>query len=161
MHESEEEQRSRLAYEAALRALDQQRRSLEEIRSRTGVLLAAASVSASFLGSRAFERHADVVTTSLALMMLVLTLLLGILALTVREDLAFSMSGSDIHTVLLGARNRADQHRYIAGWLTAIWARNEPTVELLNARFRTMAGALAIQIVLWALALSGTVSSVS
>jgi hypothetical protein len=44
----------RLAYEAAQRALDKQERLLEELRSRTGLLLAAASLAASFLGREAF-----------------------------------------------------------------------------------------------------------
>jgi hypothetical protein len=46
----------RLAYEAAQRALDKQERLLEELRSRTGLLLAAASLAASFLGREAFAR---------------------------------------------------------------------------------------------------------
>src|SRR4029453_10198508 len=44
------------AYEAAQRALDKQERLLEELRSRTGLLLAAASLAASFLGREAFAR---------------------------------------------------------------------------------------------------------
>ena len=39
----------RLAYETALRGLDKQEELLRELRSRTGVLLAAASLAASFL----------------------------------------------------------------------------------------------------------------
>jgi hypothetical protein len=159
MQESEDEQRARLAYEASLRALDQQRRSLEEIRSRTGVLLAAASICASFLGSKALERHASVIVIVLALTALVMTLLLGILVLTVRERLVFSVSGSELHNRLLVVRTRADQHRYLAEWLTAAWNRNEPSIRSINARLRAMAGALAIQMVLWSLALGVTVSS--
>jgi lipid-binding SYLF domain-containing protein len=41
------------AYELALRAIDQQERRLNELRSRTGTLIAAASVAASFLGAPA------------------------------------------------------------------------------------------------------------
>jgi hypothetical protein len=44
----------RLAYEAAQRALDKQERPIDELRSRTGVLLAAASLAASLLGREAF-----------------------------------------------------------------------------------------------------------
>jgi hypothetical protein len=42
----------KLAYEAALRGLDKQEGLLEELRTRTGVLLAASSLAASFLGQR-------------------------------------------------------------------------------------------------------------
>ena len=45
----------RLAYEAAQRALDKQERLLEELRSRTGLLFAAASLAASFLAGEAFS----------------------------------------------------------------------------------------------------------
>jgi hypothetical protein len=41
---------ARLAYEASLRSLDKQEELLGELRSRTGLLLAASSVAASFLG---------------------------------------------------------------------------------------------------------------
>lgn len=42
---------SELAYETALRALDIQERGVEQLRARAGVLLAASSVTASFLGA--------------------------------------------------------------------------------------------------------------
>jgi len=45
----------KLAYEAALRSLDKQEGLLEELRARTGVLLAASSLAASFLGQQAFK----------------------------------------------------------------------------------------------------------
>jgi hypothetical protein len=45
----------KLAYEAALRGLDKQEGLLEALRTRTGVLLAASSLAASFLGQQAFQ----------------------------------------------------------------------------------------------------------
>lgn len=44
-----------IAFASAERALDKQEKLLEELRARTGVLLAAASLAASFLGARALE----------------------------------------------------------------------------------------------------------
>jgi hypothetical protein len=41
----------KLAYDSALRALDKQEKVLEELRARTGILLATSSLAASFLGS--------------------------------------------------------------------------------------------------------------
>jgi hypothetical protein len=46
---------SRLAYEASLRSLDKQEQLVQELRGRTGLLLAAASLAASFLGEPALE----------------------------------------------------------------------------------------------------------
>lgn len=45
-----------LAYEVSLRALQRQEEVVEELRSRTGTLLAASSLSASFLGARALDQ---------------------------------------------------------------------------------------------------------
>jgi hypothetical protein len=47
-----------LSYEAAVRALDVQERGVEQLRARTGVLLAASSLTASFLGAQAIQ-HAN------------------------------------------------------------------------------------------------------
>ena len=44
-----------VAYEAAVNALTHQSAALDELRARTGVLLAAASVSTAFLGSEALK----------------------------------------------------------------------------------------------------------
>jgi len=157
MHESAEQQRARLAYEASLRALDQQRRSLEELRARTGVLLAAAALSASFLGARALDRHASAIITSLAVVALGLTLLAGIRVLTLQEGLVFALSGSTLDTSLLFCRDRAEQHRQLADWIDEISARNDPSLERLEMRLRLAATALAIQIVLWTVAISVSV----
>jgi len=57
-----------LAHEAALRRLDKQEGVLDELRARTGILLAASSLAASFLGRQAFERPASTVIAVLALL---------------------------------------------------------------------------------------------
>ena len=157
MSETGEHQRARLAYEASLRALDQQQRNLEEIRSRTGALLVVASLGASFLGARAFDRHASLIVTWLALAALVLTLLIGVRVLSLGEQVVVSVSGSVLDAGLRFAHDCADQHRQVANWLDAAWMWNERSIQRLNASFRVMAGALAIQIVLWTVALGATV----
>ena len=77
-----EQQRAALAYEASLRSIDQQQKVLEEIRSRTGILLAAASLSASFLGARAFELQGVGLLSLLALGALVAQILFWSLAIS-------------------------------------------------------------------------------
>src|SRR5690349_8828751 len=47
-----------LAYEHALRALDQQAGVLDNIRLRAGTLIAVTSLVATFLGARALDQHA-------------------------------------------------------------------------------------------------------
>jgi hypothetical protein len=49
-----------LAYDASLRRLDKQEQLLEELRARTGLLLAAASLAASFLGRPLLSSLTDI-----------------------------------------------------------------------------------------------------
>jgi hypothetical protein len=96
--------------------------------------------------------------TCLALAALTITLLLGIVVLALHEGLRFSLSGPALHTGLLSAQSRAQQHRQLATWLDALWARNKPAIERLDIRFRLAAVAPAIQIVLWTFALGASVT---
>jgi hypothetical protein len=48
---------AKLVYDESVRGLDMQGQSLDEIRSRTGVLIAAATVAAALLGAPALARH--------------------------------------------------------------------------------------------------------
>lgn len=156
MTETAEEQRARLAYDASPHALEQQQRVLEEIRSRTGILLAAASLSASFLGARVFSDHGSVALSVLALIALVVTLVLGTLVLAPRAQVIFSVSGTVLYEQLLDVDDCTDQHRYLASWLDKIWEANEPVVRGLTRRFEVAAGALVLQILFWALAIGDT-----
>ena len=129
---------------------------LEELRSRTGILLAAASLSASFLGARALEENGLALLTVLALAALVTTLVVGTLVLVPREEFVFSLSGTVLYDDLADVDDQAEQHRYTAYWLDEFWERNEPPVKRLNFRFQIAAGALVAQILFWTLAISGT-----
>lgn len=153
-----EQQRAKLAYDASLRALDQQQRVLEDLRSRTGLLLAAASLSASFLGARAFDGHASVVLSAMALVALAVTLLLGIFILTPRGALVFSTAGTVLYRDLHDLDDPADQHRYAAHWLDAFWETNRLPIERLTRQFEIAAGALVVQVVCWILAVAATLT---
>ncbi|MHB1539074.1 MAG: hypothetical protein ACYCUM_09560 [Solirubrobacteraceae bacterium] len=48
---------AKLVYDESVRGLDMQSQSLDEIRSRTGVLIAAATVAAALLGTSALTKH--------------------------------------------------------------------------------------------------------
>ena len=56
-----------LVYSAAQRALDQQSTSLSDLRTRTSTLVAAATLSASFLGAAAIGRGAPAWAVVLAM----------------------------------------------------------------------------------------------
>src|SRR6266516_860914 len=83
-----------LAYELSLRALNQQEAAVNELRARTGTILAASSVVASFLGGRAIDRAGFDVLTVLGLVAFAISILLGLSVLSPREGLVFAVRGS-------------------------------------------------------------------
>src|SRR4051812_30169322 len=65
---------AKLAYETSVRTLSMQEASLNELRARTGTLVAAASVVTSFLGGAAFTRSGLDVWSIVALVAFVLSI---------------------------------------------------------------------------------------
>jgi hypothetical protein len=85
-----------LAFEEAGRALDAQERAVNELRSRAGVLMAAAAITTSFFGSRAVTGDALSVGVWIAVVAFVVV---GGCVLTVlwpRSDWSFNASAADI-----------------------------------------------------------------
>jgi hypothetical protein len=88
----------RLAFEAAQRALDKQERLLEELRSRTGILLAAAALGASFLGREAFGEDPARGLAVAALAALVIAIGSSIYVLVTKADrFVFAVVGSGLY----------------------------------------------------------------
>jgi hypothetical protein len=78
-----------LAYDTALTALRNQDGELNQLRSRTGTLLAAASITASFFGVQALSRQASGTFSVVALIASVFALVLCIYVLALRRGSAF------------------------------------------------------------------------
>jgi len=85
-----------LAFEEAGRALDAQERAVNELRSRAGVLIAAAAITTSFFGSRAIVGDQ---LSAWVWVAVVAFIVVGGCVLTVlwpRSDWSFSASATDI-----------------------------------------------------------------
>lgn len=80
----------KLAYEAALRGLDKQERLLEELRARTGIVLAVASVAAPILGQKAFQDPNSRGLALAALAAFVTSIAASVFVLVPRKSLAFA-----------------------------------------------------------------------
>lgn len=75
-----------MIYELALRSLDQQERERSELRARTNTVIAAAALTASFLGAAAIREHDGLSGWSImALIVLALTGALSLLILWPRQ----------------------------------------------------------------------------
>src|SRR5688572_6972204 len=112
---------ARLAYEASLRRLDKQEASLTEIRSRTGLLLAASSLAASFLGRPAFDAG-PIIVPLLALVAFTITIAASVYVLLPKSDFVFALVGSTVFEALYEFRDDlAEVHRRLAYDLDRFW----------------------------------------
>lgn len=149
----------RVAYEASLRGLDKQEQVFSELRARTGILLAASAVAASFLGQQAFERPAPTVFRALALMAFLVSIAASVYVLLPKKDLTFSLAGARVFEELYPYRNDlAEVHRRLAYDLDRFWEHNDVILGRLLVAFRVAALALAAEVVLLVAILAGTLT---
>ena len=155
----------KLAYEAALRGLDKQENLLEALRTRTGVLLAASSLTASFLGQQAFQDLSP-------------------------PALAIAAHSDDFFAVLAPCWEKGGEHRYYIEqglWLGAtvfnglyeglysisddlaevyrrlayeldhLWSSNDETIAKLTRMYKVAASAVVIETLALAALLGGSI----
>src|SRR3954467_12565696 len=94
-----------LSYQAALRALDVQERGLGELRQRTGTLLAASSLTASFLGAQTIQHTATLgVPEALALVGLAGSIGSATYVLLPKREFVFSVNAITQYEALFEVR---------------------------------------------------------
>ncbi len=149
---------AQLSYEAALRSLDLQERAVEQLRARTATLLAASSLTASFLGAQTIQRMGDLgMLVALALISLVTSVGLCIYILVPKRAYSFGVGGLDIYERLAEFREDEDEvRRRLVYWLAMFWRTNQTELEELDRYYVAAAAALVLQLVLWTLALAAT-----
>ncbi len=146
----------KLAYEAALRSLDKQEAYVEELRARTGVLLAASSLAASFLGQQAFQNPSPRGLAIVALLAFVVSIGTDVFILLPKQGLIFAQKGEDLYERLFAAReDMSEVYRSLTYQLDRFWKSNDAKIEWLIRAFAVAAAALVIEI----LALAGLLGS--
>jgi uncharacterized protein HemX len=147
-----------LSYETAVRALDLQERALGEMRQRTGTLLAASSLTASFLGAQTIQRTSSLgVLGGLALIALAASIGLAVYVLLPKQGFTFS------HNAVVAYENLYDQddeevRRRLIYWLGELWDHNEQKLEHLNRYYFGAAVMLVLQLVFWTWSLASNIS---
>ena len=129
--------------------LERQERVMNELRARTGVLLAASSIAASFLGAQAARGDTGILTF-LAVGVFVISVGAATYVLLPKSNLIFSVRGS----VLFEEESRRGQpldetYRRLAYWLEGFHESNQVAVDGLFAWFRIATLAVLLQVVLW------------
>jgi hypothetical protein len=128
----------RLAFEAAERALDKQERLLEELRSRTGLLLAAASLAASFLGREAFAGDPKRGLAAVALVAFLVAVGTSVYVLLPKsEKFVFALVGAGLYEGLYEVRHDLSEvYRRLAYDLDRFWDANDSELQKLFRAFR-------------------------
>jgi hypothetical protein len=149
-----------LSYDAAVRALDLQERGLEALRSRTGTLLAASSLTASFLGAQTIQRTGGVdVLDGLALIALAASIVLSVYVLLPKRGFVFSLSGPTMYERLFDVgEDDQEVRRRLVYWLEEYWDANQAKIDDLGRYFFGAAVALTAQLVFWSWALAANIS---
>ena len=112
----------KLAYEAALRGLDKQEGLLEELRARTGVLLAASSLAASFLGQQALSAPHPRALAVAALVAFVISIGASVFILLPKKNLVFAEAGAGLYEGLYAVRSdMAEVYKRLAYELDRFW----------------------------------------
>lgn len=140
-----------LAYQLSLKALERQDRVLDELRARTGTMLAASSIAASFLGGQAAGADSGVLTV-LAVGMFVASIAALTYVLLPKGNLIFSVRGSVLfEEEFEEAVALAETYRRLAYWLEGYHDANQVIVDRLFGYFRLATVAVLLQVVLWVL----------
>jgi hypothetical protein len=145
-----------ISYDASLRRLDKQERLLDELRARTGLLLAAASLAASFLGRPALDSD-PVGLAVLALAAFGVAIAASLYVLLPKRSLVFALVGSRVFEELYEFRGEIPEvHRRLTYDLDRFWEANDRIMQRLIWVFRVAAWALALEIASLLISLTDT-----
>jgi hypothetical protein len=149
-----------LSYDAAIRALDLQERGVEQLRARTGTLLAASSLTASFLGAQTIQHSSGLGTLSaLALVALACSILMCTYVLLPKSGFVFSLSGPRMYESLFEVEDDdREVRRRLVYWLEEFWQANQAKIDALGRYYFVAAVALMLQLILWSWALADNIS---
>ncbi len=144
------------AFDAAIRALDKQEGVLDELRSRTGLLLAASSLAISFLGRPAFE-GAHAVPLVLAIAAFVISIAAAVYVLLPKSSFYFALSGRGVFEGLYEFRDDPSEiQRRLVYDMQRFWEGNDAVMQRLFRGFRLAAATLVLEIGLLLISVSDT-----
>ena len=146
-----------LAYEEGKRALDAQENVVTELRSRAGVLIAAAAVTTSLFGGRAFEDGEVGAAGWVAIVCFVLVGLTVLAVLWPRDDWLITVDASRFIATYIeretGPLEMPQIHRDLALHMSASYAGNAAHFRWLSIVFRIGAVLLVGEVVAWVIGL--------
>jgi hypothetical protein len=135
-------------HETAVRALAQQESALEALRARTGILLTASSLVASFLGGQGIARHGLSPWIILALASFAAAVIRSVYVLLPKRELNFSIDATSLVAESTQANDEEAALRRIGLWLADLRLANEPVIDRTALAARQVGVALSCEILL-------------
>ena len=145
-----------LAYRESERLIDTQLRSIDELRGRTGLLLAALAVTASFLGAAALDREGDLEGWAIAaLVVFAVGVVACLFVLWPKRDAYKFVISPKVLLEDWADTDRPDQsvERFVAEYRETHYEENKPNLDRLFVAFRVAAIAVGVEVALWSLEL--------
>jgi hypothetical protein len=142
-------------YKLTADALAEQERALSGLRTRAGTVVAAASISGSFLGARANHGSLDVLAI-LALGAFVLCLASAIWIL-LPHKLVFAFRGDALlaESDHRGVQDVSEAYRAAGIWIESFLDSNRDRIENLSNWFTISCALLAVEVILWTVSVAG------
>lgn len=143
------------SYQLTAAALAEQERALGALRSRAGTVLAAASVSGSFLGTKVGHGSLDV-WAALALIAFLLCMGAAIYVL-LPHKLVFAFRGQTLLAASdhEGIDDVTEAYRAAGIWIEPLLESNRDAIADLSDWFTVSCGLLAFEVILWTISLAG------
>jgi hypothetical protein len=145
---------SELAFELSRRSLTQQEGALNELRARTGTVLAASALVASFLGGRAVAAPGHGWLTGVGFALFALSVASSAWVLWPKSGLVFALRGSVLF------REEADDpeglpetERRLATWIEEYIDENQLIIDRLFVSYRMATLSVLAQVGIWLLKL--------
>lgn len=146
---------SELTYDLSLRSLAQQEASLNELRSRTGVLLAATAIAIALLGGRSLDDGARTALDLAGVALAVVSFLLSVFILAPKQRYIATADAAAVHEYL--RQKGADVTEAMEGLVYSnreVWEENQAIVDGLVRAYRWACLTLVGAVVLWSMALA-------
>lgn len=138
-----------LAYDASQRTLDKQERVVEELRGRTGTLLAAAALAVSLLGGATLRATGSPILLAIALVAFLATVLLCLRTLSPAPELRFTLTGELILRRRDSGLSASQLWIQLVHDLERIADRNAAIIVGLRRSYRLAAAAFNLQLLLF------------
>lgn len=143
------------AYDLSLRSLTQQEALLNEVRARTGVLLAATAIAISLLGGRALDDGARTILDLTGVGLGTVSFFLSVYVLAPKGRFSFNPHGWEAYEYFIGqGSDVGEAQRILAYWNREVWDDNQRVIDRMLTSFRWACFALVAAVVVWSVGLA-------